>query len=217
MLLALVAGLICLAVPSLATAQPCPPFDGGMGFPAILGPEDPEEFCWEVNLSEEQELVQIDDRTVQVFISGGFPSFTISATKAHDAEGTTVPTTLAKTGRNLITLTVHHRAGNPAAGGAPFVYPISQGEGWEGGFQTATVTMPPPTEQETNPPISPPAPTCEVPSLQGRTLKAAKRALRRAGCVLGPVRNHGATVVKQYRPAYRVLPAGSAVGVRLGR
>lgn len=169
---------------------------------------------------EDQELQQVSDTEAKVLDEGGHVAFTIEAEPAHDAIGTEVPTTLAVTEPNLITLTVHHRAGNPAAGGAPFDYPVVQGVGWEGGFQTATVNMPPPTEQESNPPVSPPSPTCKVPFLQGRTLKAARRALRRAGCALGPVhgeRGRGAKVVKQYRRVGKALAAGTEVGVKLGR
>lgn len=225
---ALAAALISLALPAAASAaEPCPPFDGGMSFPDIQGPEDPEDYCFEVNLSEEQELVQVDDRTVQVVLSGGYPSFTITAQGASDAEGATVPTTLAKTARNIVTLTVHHREGNPGAGGAAFDYPVVDGPGWEGGFISEEIKGPPDEaelKQRMLPPVVPaeeaPVSTCEVPVLQGRTLKSARRALLRAGCDLGPVRGRrrrGARIVKQYRPAYRVLPAGTAVGVKLGR
>ena len=190
-----------------------------MSFPDIHSPEDPEDYCWEVKLGEEEELRQIDDTHAGVFWEDGTRAMLITAQLAHDADGAEVPTMLAVTDPNLVTLTVHHRAGNPAAGGAPFVYPISAGGGWEGGFQSVEVKIPP-TEQETNPPASPSAPTCEVPVLQGRTLKAARKALLQAGCQLGPIRgrrHRGARIVKQYRSADKTLPAGSAVGVRLGR
>jgi hypothetical protein len=210
-----------VALPGAAVAaEPCPLFDGAMSFPNIHGSEDPEDYCWEVQLGEDQELRQVSDTEARVLDEGGHVASTIEAEPAHDAIGTEVPTTLAVTEPNLITLTVHHRAGNPAAGGEPFVYPIAQGVGWEGRFQTATVDMPPPTEQETNPPSSPPTPSCEVPFLQGRTLKAARRALRRASCALGPVhgeRSRGAKVVKQYRPVGKALAAGTEVGVKLAR
>ena len=49
-------------------------------------------------------------------------AFTINAGLAHDAEGSNVPTSLGVSEGNILTLTVHHRAGNPAASGAPFVY-----------------------------------------------------------------------------------------------
>lgn len=218
MLAAFFAAVLACAMTDRAAAVGCPSLnDGGQRFSQINGPQDPEDFCFEVQLGEEQEMRQIDDRHVGVFYNTGQQSFVITAEEAADVEGASVPTTLALTGMDEITLTVHHREGNPRAGGAPFHYPITAGSGWEGGFQTTTVNMPPPTEQKTNPPISSPVPTCEVPFLQGRTLRAAKRALRRAGCALGPVRSYGAKVVKQYRPTGKVLPAGTEVGVKLGR
>jgi hypothetical protein len=69
---------------------------------------------------------------------GGFPSFTITAKLASDAIGTAVATTLKKIGRDIVTLTVHHRAGHE---GQPFVYPVVGGSGWEGGFRTVEVGM----------------------------------------------------------------------------
>jgi hypothetical protein len=209
-------------MPAAAAAEePCTArFDGLMTFPAIQGAEDPEDYCWEVKLGEEEELRQIDETHAGVFWEDGTQAMLITATLAHDAEGSNVPTTLAVTAPNLITLTVHHRVGNPNASGAPFDYPVVAGAGWEGGFQTIHVQGPPPTEQGTKSPVSPPTPTCEVPSLQGRTVPAARRALRRAACGLGPVRGErqrGARIVKQYRPVGKILPAGTEVGVKLPR
>ena len=43
----------------------------------------------------------------------------------------------------IVTLTVEHR--KAAEEGHSFVYPIIGGTGWEGGFQTYQVEMPPPT------------------------------------------------------------------------
>jgi hypothetical protein len=119
-----------------------------MGFPMINGPADPEEFSWEVVLDEGQELESIDDQHAQVYYTEGHhPAFGISAVAAHDADGSSVPTSLSVSGGDVITLTVHHRAGDPAKGGAPFDYPIIAGSGWEGGFQTVVVSGPP-DEQE---------------------------------------------------------------------
>lgn len=118
------------------TARPLS--DGGMIFENIRDESGSEEFAYRVSLSEEQELVQIDDQTVEVYLSGGFPSFTITAKPASDAIGTPVSTTLRKTGRDIVTLTVHHRAGHE---GQPFVYPVVGGSGWEGGFRTVEVDM----------------------------------------------------------------------------
>jgi hypothetical protein len=186
-----------------------------MTFPAIHSPEDPEDYCFEVQLNEGQTLEQIDDRHIAVKSKTEAVAWEISAALAHDATGVEVPTTIAVTGENLFTLTVHHRAGNPAAEGAPFVYPISNGAGWEGGFVTVTVTMPV-AEEPPQPPQA--APSCLVPDLHGLSLKATRKKLRRAHCRPGPVhgeRGRGAKVVKQYRPAGKTLPAGTEVGVKL--
>jgi hypothetical protein len=130
--------VVCAAlVPAGASAEPLPPYDGGMGFQEIQGPDGPEEFAWEVELGPEQELRAVDDRHAAVYYADGIHiAFTIEATSAHDAEGATVPTTLAVTQPNVLTLAVHHRS-------TPFVYPVTQGEGWEGGFQSVEIEGPP--------------------------------------------------------------------------
>ncbi len=214
--------LVAPAPAARAVVEPCPEYNSGMTFPTIHGPEDPEDYCWEVQLSDGQELVEIDDQHAAVYYESGHIAFSIEVETAHDAEGTTVPTTLAVTEPNLITLTVHHSAGNPAAGGAPFHYPILAGPGWEGGFHTVLIPGPP-DESELDDvhaaaPEEPSAAPCEVPDLHGRSLRGARRALRRAHCELGPVRGNshrGAKVVKQYRQAGKPLPAGTEVGVKL--
>ena len=197
-----------------AAAEPLPPYDGLMSFPAIQGPDGPEEFSWAVKLDDEDELRAIDDTHAGVYWVGTETlAMTIIAGLAHAADGANVPTTLAVTQPNVITLTVHHRAGNPAAGGAPFDYPVTAGGGWEGGIQIHTV-LGPPTEQAT----APPTPRCTVPDLVGRTLKAARRQLRRAHCTLGEVRGErvrGARVVRQFRKPGKSLPPGTEVGVKL--
>jgi hypothetical protein len=176
-----------------------------MGFPAIQGPEGLEEYSWEVKLGADQELRAIDETHAGVFWTGeNTMAMSIVAQKAHDAEGATVPTTLAVTQPNIITLTVHHRS-------APFHYPVMAGVGWEGGFHTEAATVLP-GEQ------SPPVPTCTVPDLTGRTLRASRKMLHRAHCKLGRVRGErlrGARVSTQYRPTGKVLPVWSAVGVKL--
>ena len=63
---------------------------------------------------------------------------------------------------------------------------------------------------------------CRVPALRGRTLRSARRALRRAGCGTGRVRRpahvrRGARLVvaAQTVPAGRMEAAGTLVGLRL--
>jgi len=198
--------------PVAAATESPPPIDGAMQFPAIQGADGPEEFVWEVNLAPDQELRQIDDQHAGVYWTdpGMTLAISISAVAAHDAIGTAVPTTLAVTQPNLVTLTVHHRDGNPAAGGAPFDYPVVSGEGWEGGFHTTFIAMP--AEEAA------PAPTCTVPDLSGRTLRASRKLLHRAHCKLGRVRgerNRAAHVVQQYRLAGKSLPVWTAVDVKV--
>ncbi|HET7507864.1 MAG TPA: hypothetical protein VFJ53_05845, partial [Solirubrobacterales bacterium] len=95
MVLAAVVGAVaCLTLPVTAAAvpaDPCPPFDGLMSFPEIHSSEDPEEYCWEVKLGEEEELRQIDDTHAGVFYEDGHMAMLITAQMAHDAEGASVP------------------------------------------------------------------------------------------------------------------------------
>jgi hypothetical protein len=209
--------VVGVGMAAAASAEPIPPFDGTMSFHEIEGPEGPEEFSWQVKLGEEEELRAIDETHAGVYWVGDETlAMTITAVLAHDADGANVPTTLVVTQPNVITLTVHHRAGNPTAGGTPFDYPVIAGVGWEGGFQTYTVVMPPPTEQA----ITPPVLRCIVPDLGGRTLRASLRQLRRANCALGEVRgerSRGARVVRQFRKPGRSLPVGTAVDVKVLR
>lgn len=127
-----------------------PIFDGAMTFQAIREASATEQFSWVVNMEADQSLKLVNDQFAQVLTDGTHPNFGITAEPAHDAVGSAVPTTLSVEG-NILTLTVHHHAGNPKAGNAPFVYPVTSGVGWEGGFYTYPVVMPPPTEQEAVP------------------------------------------------------------------
>jgi hypothetical protein len=221
LLWAVFTALFACAVPGVAAADTCPVYDGAMSFGTIEGIEDPEDYCFEVSLGEGQDLRQIDDSHAAVFYSSGHRAFDIQAVEAHDAVGARVPTSLAVTGTNVITLTVHHRAGNPLADGAPFDYPVVAGQGWEGGFQTVEIKGPP-DEAELQPKPVPggeaPTAQCHVPALRGRSLRAARRVLAGADCSLGPVRgkrSRGARVTKQYRRSGSALPAGTGVGVKL--
>jgi sugar lactone lactonase YvrE len=114
-----------------------PLYDGAMTFASIREPSGPEAFTWIVRLEEGQQITAIDEQHAEVYWSGGHPAFAINAVPAHDAVGTTVPTTLSVVGKDEITLKVAHRNGG-------FVYPVIAGTGWEGGFQTSYVVMPPP-------------------------------------------------------------------------
>ncbi|HKF81414.1 MAG TPA: hypothetical protein VKB23_00455 [Solirubrobacterales bacterium] len=214
-LLTVLVGLCAAIAPAAAVAEPLPPYDGLMTFPDIQGPEGPEVFSWAVKLGEGEELRAIDETQAGVFWEEGTQAMTIDAVKAHDAIGSTVPTTLSVTQPNAITLTVHHR-------GAPFDYPVAAGAGWEGGIQSVEIEGPPDEFQLAHPPTPgilepPPAPTCVVPDLTGRTLRASRRTLHSAHCSLGLVRgkrSRRVRVAMQYRLAGRVLPVWTAVGVK---
>ncbi|HEU5142726.1 MAG TPA: PASTA domain-containing protein [Solirubrobacterales bacterium] len=194
-----------------------------MTFPSIADSAGPADYSWEVTLFEGQDLKSVDDQHAAVYYEDGeHVAFSIAAVQAHDADGTDVPTSLAVSEPNVLTLTVHHRAGDPAANGAPFDYPVVAGAGWEGGFKTATVEMPPPVGMSE--PVSEPAAAeaCLVPNVKGRTLKGAKLRLRKASCKIGKVRKRkGATartgeVIRQGPRPGLLLPVGTAVNVTLG-
>jgi hypothetical protein len=86
-------------------------------------------------------------------------------------------------------------------------------------YQTTTTSGPAPTP--TPAPIS--ARTCTVPKLKGKSLKASKTMIKGAGCKFGKVtKKKGAKaatgkVVGQSRKPGTVLPAGTVVGVTLGK
>jgi PASTA domain len=202
-----------------------------MVFPEITGPEAPEEYPFHVPLGEEQFLRQVSPTEIDAYYAGHQQAFSITAEEAHDAVGAAVPTTLELTGREEVTLTVHHRDGNPVADWAPFVYPIIGGSGWAGGFRTITVPLENSFAEserkiiEANPAASLeplPAPTCKVPTLRGYSLRGTKNRLRAAHCGIGTVHlAAGATegkgkVVKQFHDAGTELAAGSPVAVKLG-
>jgi hypothetical protein len=233
------ASLAIIVAPAAAEVV-LPVYGGSFGFPTIASAVAPEAYTWRVDLSARQELRQVSPTEVQVVYTDGTESFAITAEKAHDAEGARVPTTLEMTGEDEITLTVHHRAGNPAAGGAPFDYPITAGEGWEGGPVQTVIIKGPPDETElreisererierkiveTSPPAQvepPPVVTCKVPTLRGYSLRGAKNRLRAAHCGIGAVHlATGATVgkgkvVKQFHAAGTELAAGAPVAVKL--
>jgi PASTA domain len=86
---------------------------------------------------------------------------------------------------------------------------------------TPSCGAPPATEASTA--TSTPTPTCRVPKLRRRRLKAVRRTLRRADCKLGKVRlrkgisRKAGRVVKQRPRPGAVRAAGTRVNVTLGR
>jgi PASTA domain len=233
---ALALSLAVAAAPAAAEAPDSAPVrsitDGGFSFPEITGPEAPEEYPILMELGPRQELRQQSDTQVGIYLKeDGSLAFSLASPEASDAEGATVPTTLEKTGEDEVTMTFHFRAGNPAADGAPFVYPIITGAGWSGGWHDFSELIPGEFERserqiiEANPAAKiepPPAPTCKVPTLRGYSLRGAKNRLRAAHCGIGAVHlADGASlgkgkVVKQFHSAGTELAAGAPVAVKLG-
>jgi hypothetical protein len=236
LLCALIASLLLTAAPAGAEPADSAPIrnlsEGGLSFPMITGPEAPEEYPFQVEpLPAGIVMRQISDQQVIAeYVAGRHEAWSITAGPASDVEGSTVPTTIVLSEDEegpVVTLIVHYRAGNPVAGGAPFLFPIVNGAGWAGGFHTNTILMPPPearpTPAETSPPLAEPAPPlCIVPPLRGLRLSAAKAKLRAADCGIGQVHlareatKARSRVVKQFKPEETQLPAGSPVAIKLG-
>jgi hypothetical protein len=117
-----------------------PLFDGGMSFTAIRDKSASDEFSWRVRMESDQTLTQVDAQHALVSYEGGHPAMSIAAIPAHDAVGTTVPTSISVAG-DVLTLHVEHQTGGP------YVYPVVGGAGWQGGFQTYQIAMPQPPGQ----------------------------------------------------------------------
>ncbi len=144
---------------------------------------------------------------------GGRLSWTVVAPLAHDAVGAAVPTSLSLSEGDVVTLTVHHRVGDPAAVGAPFVYPIFAGEGWEGGFHG--IEIPIPVQESPEPSPSGAQPTCAVPGLKHDSLHRARAQLRAAGCALADVHHRSGVPARPGRVVKQAPPPGTEGDPRL--
>jgi sugar lactone lactonase YvrE len=118
-----------------------PLYSGAQTFTAIRDATAPVAYSWQVSLEEDQTLSLSDSNHAFVRWDSGHVAFTITASSAHDAIGTELPTTLSVAG-DVLTLNVPHRSPSPAGGS--YIYPVTAGTGWQGGFQTYEVAMPPP-------------------------------------------------------------------------
>jgi hypothetical protein len=210
------------------------PIYQGMTFPAIQEPSDPEDYSWEVALDEDQELRPIDEQHAAVYYTeSDHVAFTITAGAAHDADGSAVPTSIGVSEGKILTLSVHHRSGDPATGGTPFAYPINPGRGWAK-IGPVDVAVGPPDEQElreiherlekANPgsDASGVREGCVVPTLTGRSWRGAKRRLRNSRCKIGQGRNlKGASgrrgiVIRQNPKPGAMRSSGTTIDVTLG-
>lgn len=223
------------ALPGTSAAA-LPIYEGTMAFPEIADSAGAEDYSWEVNLAEDQALRSVDDGHAEVYYVDApeHVAFGIEAGRAHDAGGANVPTTLAVPGGNVVTLTVHHRAGNPLENGAPFAYPVLPGSPWividQGEIVVAPlqedlqsilrqIELASPAASVEGMPMPPPR--CHVPRLEGSSLRAAKRRLRNAHCTLGrTVRRRTRAsaeggVIKQNPRAGTILAGGASVNLTL--
>jgi NHL repeat len=114
-----------------------PIFDGVMAFQSLRSSAAPESYSWTIELGPGLDLVSINEHTAEVFYEDGTPAMMIEAELAHDATGKEVPTTLTVDEPDGITFTIHHKA-------QPFIYPVVAGAGFQVGYETVTVTEPPP-------------------------------------------------------------------------
>jgi hypothetical protein len=199
-----------------ADAAPLPSYDGILTFPTIRTVSDSEEYSWTVRLYPGETLLQIDDQHAIVKYEEDSIAEQIWAEPAHDATGAAVPTSIAVSEEDIVTLTVHHRAGNQFTGGTPFSYPVMPGPPFTVGYSTVTVSIPPPYTEESDR-------GCHVPRLKGYNVREARKVLLKLGCTLGKVhrRQQAAAkatgqIVKQGLAAGSDMPAGSSVWVTLG-
>ncbi len=153
--------------------------------------------------------------------TAGGTSVTVSGTDFSEVEGVSFGAAAASyTVDSESQITAISPAG--AAESVPVV--VTTVAGSASSAQTFGYVTPPsatsPTTTATATPTS--APRCKVPKLEGKKLRAAKKAIRAAGCRVGKVtRKKGVTAkagkaVKQTPKAGTVHAAGFKVGVRLG-
>lgn len=112
-----------------------PEYNGAQTFQAIRSTSSPDSFSWTVKLTEGQKLQLVNPVQAEVLYEDGTRSFLINAEQAHDATGTTVPTSLSVTG-NILTLKVDHHS-------ASFVYPVIAGQGWEASYEAPILIVGP--------------------------------------------------------------------------
>lgn len=223
--------LLCAAAFSLGASpaaaepsgEPLRTYGGDLYFPPIVSAAGPEEYSWQVEMGAHQTLRSVDEGEAVVEYENGEAAVTITTKKAHDANGTEVPTTLEVSEGDVITLVVHHREG-------AYLYPVREGEGFV--WTPTTIIVGPPDEaqlaeekrriEEAATLSTPPTVPCKVPALRGLSLRGAKLHLRAAHCGVGQVHLAGGAtagtgkVVKQFHFAGAELPAGAPVAVKLG-
>jgi hypothetical protein len=131
-----------------------PKYNGLTAFQAIREASAPETYSWEVTLLPGQTLKVLEGGDfAAVYFEDGTEAMLISPSPATDAVGHAVPTHLAVTGSNVITLTVEHHKGS-------YVYPVVAGPAYEVGYSTVEAIIPPPppppgVEEDNETPVPP--------------------------------------------------------------
>lgn len=153
------------------------------------------------------------------------PSVSITAPANGSTSATSPVTVTGKATDNVAvtSLTVNGAAVTPAADGS-FSVPVALpakgantitaiAKDGAGNSSQAQITLV----------YAPPAATCKVPNVKRKTLTAAKKAIKKAGCTVGKVRSKKSTKVKPGRvisqsvKAGRVVKAGTKVGLTVSK
>jgi hypothetical protein len=122
-----------------------PEYNGDETFQAIRSDSSPETYSWIVHISAKQKLISVNSTQAEVVYADGTRAFLISAETAHDATGTSVPTSLEVNGE-ILTLIVDFHSGH-------YVYPIVAGQSWETSYQVPVIEKPEEIVVENNPPV----------------------------------------------------------------
>jgi hypothetical protein len=139
--------------------------------------------------------------TVRVYAGPNCAGTPVATGSAAELGSPGVPVDIAEGVTAAFSATATDAAGNTSACSAPISYTRLKKSG-----------------------LPPPPPTCIVPELVGKKLKAAKRMIKAAGCKLGKVRKpkrqkgkgRRVFVVKSSNPAAGASPANGKVHLKLG-
>jgi hypothetical protein len=96
--------------------EPLPVYAGSLDFPTIESAAAPDEYSWRVELAPGDTLTQVTE--TEAVVTRPLITEAIRAPQVFDHDGTPVPTALAVSEGDVVTLTVHHRE-------AAYVYPVS--------------------------------------------------------------------------------------------
>lgn len=140
------------------------------------------------------------------------PTVAITA-PANGSTSTTSPVTVTGTATDNVavtSLTVNGAAVTPAADGS-FSIPVALVKGANTITAIAKDGAGNQSQAQANVTFAPPAATCKVPNVKKKTLAAAKKAIKKAGCNVGKVKSKKSTKVKPGRVISQTVKAGKKV------